>query len=531
MGSFRTPRQRTNLWLALLLLLSLSLFLWRAQKVEQVSVPSQATVDNPTQSPVLHTQFEFDAASDLEPHSALSNHSRLQGRITSEEGYPVRGVNLELRSGDSLLQQTKSDVMGRFEWKELLGGTYELRALPPRGYEPVLRRIEVREGDQSVEIVLATTRHVWVRVVDEQGRAFRGFKDGSTPAPKLRLRASSTLRQMTAAALALHELCGGDAPPWDIPFIASAEAGELRDVPPSREGVWGAFQPPPNGTMTVYLLCGKWVLDQRTWAPGSDELVFQIPDDCMRARSGAVNVQLVDAVTGSALIRPQVSLLPAGSGTFVEEREGDALGHQRWEQVLAGSYVLTVAHHGVIAAQVPLVVAAGVTKDLGTLRISREPPAVGALRWPGLPDDARIRVVPIDLQNPEMSFPEIVKPGMDGQIRCRRGADGARINPFGDQWCGDMVVFSAAELAGSTTSTAALVLRRLDVRVSTQSDHAWAWRLSQASELLLQGAVTQTNSIVLFVGTGAWLLEVLQPDGRWNQHAIPPGSADTSIKD
>jgi hypothetical protein len=128
-----------------------------------------------------------------------------------------------------------------------------------------------------------------------------------------------------------------------------------------------------------------------------------------------------------------------------------------------------------------------------------------------------------------MSFTEIVKPGMDGQSRCHRGADGARVNPFGDQWCGDIVVFSAAELAGSTTSTAALVLRRLDVKVSTQSNHSWAWRLSQASELLLQGAVTQTNSIVLFVGPGAWLLEVPQPDGRWNQHVIPPGSTDTSI--
>jgi hypothetical protein len=507
------------------------LLLWRAQKAEQVSVRSHTTVTNPTQSPVLQAQFELEAASDLEPHSAPTNRSRLQGRVTTQEGYPVGGVSLELRSGDNLLQQTKSDVMGRFEWKELLVGIYELRALPPRGYEAVLRRIDLRESDQNEEIVLATTRHVWVRIVDEQGRAFRGFKDGSTPAPKLRLRASSTLRQMTAAALALHKLCGGDAPPWDIPFIASAEAGELRDVPPSREGVWGAFQPRQNGIMTVYLLCGEWVLDQRTWAPGSDELVFQIPDDCMRARSGAVIVQLVDAVTGSALIRPQVSLLPVGSGTFVEERVGDELGHQRWEQVLAGEYVLTVAHHGVIAAQVPLVVAAGATKDLGTLRISQEPPAVGALRWPGLPDDARIRVVPIDLQNPEMSFPEIVKPGMDGQIRFRRGADGARVNPFGDQWCGDIVEFSAAELAGSTTSAAALVLRRVDVQVSVQSDHAWGWRLSQASELLLQGGVSQAKSIVLFVGPGAWLLEVLQPDGRWNQHAIPSGSADTRIKD
>lgn len=113
----------------------------------------------------------------------LAPAAQLAGAVRDEAGQPVADVAVSLQRGGQLWaadRAQQSDAAGRFAFRGLVGGQYELVTASPR-FLPSRTKVRVESGGQQrhVLVTLKTGRSIAGRVVDDLGQPVEGILVGS----------------------------------------------------------------------------------------------------------------------------------------------------------------------------------------------------------------------------------------------------------------------------------------------------------------------------------------------------------------
>lgn len=269
----------------------------------------------------------------------------LRGVVRGDDGAPLAGAQIEaLRLGAAALRTT-SDASGEFEFEDLggVGVTLITRAAP--GGCVIDRRVDVRDLEQRLEIVVARERRATAFVVlgvrDSEGRELNrlaAFQSGHyVPAHVERLPDGRLRLGPIPAGRYFLSLAGESAEslhvgPFDLAPFAELDAGDYVSQPPGQLEVVVTGLPPADRGAVHALLVGR--------ESGAMLTVFKLTDGrgtCLPTTPGPCLVRLMFphsglfeapvAVTPGALTRVELAA-PRGAAvcfTLRDEALDDAL--------------------------------------------------------------------------------------------------------------------------------------------------------------------------------------------------------------
>jgi len=293
---------------------------------------------------------------------------RVSGMVSDENGDQLVGARLTMTSPAGEARESWTDQDGRFTFESLPRGTWGLLCRMA-GYRPLKQILSPEDNSASPEgldlhLVLRLALPLRVKILTPEGTPLLAKLGEDLPTDPFRVVASF--------------LPPGELLPHSA-FEASARIGAGFWMPPGGRG--RKFQKLASGyegilflehplPVQLSLLLYQGVLASQPVPPGTEEVVFTVDPQTVRAFFGSVRLRLLDGRTGEPPVQASIrlksidrlmgSLLP-GSG-----------GNAEFTDLLPGPYMFLVRVPGLESIYRPFTLHPGEDLDFGELVLQGE---------------------------------------------------------------------------------------------------------------------------------------------------------------
>lgn len=333
------------------------------------SSPVEQAVDRPAESVVPQRAIAATPAADAPAATSSAKSKRTQtlvygSLLDSVTGEPIRGAwSAGVSLSDSTGRRRHSDAKdeGAYALHALPFGTYWMTA-GAHGYRGVEAQLDLGPDAPVVQrdFTLTKAAVIKVKVVDAQGKPMAG-EGAARPLGSV-------------LPVATRE------PPGDRFFEVTGSLNNSFGI-----GSFWNYGPPVEGLGPGYLgvvvLRGELpayvslvhyhvVLETRRVEPGTDEVVFVLSEDALRASLATIRLRVVDAETDAGIAGVH-AMLSGGPG-MRPTPGSDAKGTLAIEGCEPGKYDLRVIAKGYESLRIPVIAEPGQITDLGDVMLAKE---------------------------------------------------------------------------------------------------------------------------------------------------------------